>query len=253
MSYKGYLIDLDGTIYKGKDRIPAGERFIHRLQAANIPYLLLTNNTTRTPEKVQEMLRGFNIETPLASIYTATMATVDYMLDQNKGKTVYVIGEAGLKSAIAQAGFVEDTEQPAYVVVGLDWAVTYEKLAIATLAIQKGAIFIGTNPDLNIPTERGLLPGAGSLVALLEAATRVKPIFIGKPNAIIMTKALEVLGLQRSDALMVGDNYLTDIMAGIQNDIDTLLVTTGFTLPEEVPHLPVPPTHVVDSLDEWGL
>ncbi|PZO95830.1 TIGR01457 family HAD-type hydrolase [Streptococcus halichoeri] len=253
MSYKGYLIDLDGTIYKGKDRIPAGERFIHRLQAANIPYLLLTNNTTRTPEKVQEMLRGFNIETPLASIYTATMATVDYMLDQNKGKTAYVIGEAGLKSAIAQAGFVEDTEQPAYVVVGLDWAVTYEKLAIATLAIQKGAIFIGTNPDLNIPTERGLLPGAGSLVALLEAATRVKPIFIGKPNAIIMTKALEVLGLQRSDALMVGDNYLTDIMAGIQNDIDTLLVTTGFTLPEEVPHLPVPPTHVVDSLDEWGL
>ncbi|WP_159548608.1 TIGR01457 family HAD-type hydrolase [Streptococcus halichoeri] len=253
MSYKGYLIDLDGTIYKGKDRIPAGERFIHRLQAANIPYLLLTNNTTRTPEKVQEMLKGFNIETPLASIYTATMATVDYMLDQNKGKTAYVIGEAGLKSAIAQAGFVEDTEQPAYVVVGLDWAVTYEKLAIATLAIQKGAIFIGTNPDLNIPTERGLLPGAGSLVALLEAATRVKPIFIGKPNAIIMTKALEVLGLQRSDALMVGDNYLTDIMAGIQNDIDTLLVTTGFTLPEEVPHLPVPPTHVVDSLDEWGL
>ncbi|WP_159544825.1 TIGR01457 family HAD-type hydrolase [Streptococcus halichoeri] len=253
MSYKGYLIDLDGTIYKGKDRIPAGERFIHRLQAANIPYLLLTNNTTRTPEKVQEMLRGFNIETPLASIYTATMATVDYMLDQNKGKTAYVIGEAGLKSAIAQAGFVEDTEQPAYVVVGLDWAVTYEKLAIATLAIQKGAIFIGTNPDLNIPTERGLLPGAGSLVALLEAATRVKPILIGKPNAIIMTKALEVLGLQRSDALMVGDNYLTDIMAGIQNDIDTLLVTTGFTLPEEVPHLPVPPTHVVDSLDEWGL
>ncbi|WP_159721048.1 TIGR01457 family HAD-type hydrolase [Streptococcus halichoeri] len=253
MSYKGYLIDLDGTIYKGKDRIPAGERFIHRLQAANIPYLLLTNNTTRTPEKVQEMLRGFNIETPLASIYTATMATVDYMLDQNKGKTAYVIGEAGLKSAIAQAGFVEDTEQPAYVVVGLDWAVTYEKLAIATLAIQKGAIFIGTNPDLNIPTERGLLPGAGSLVALLEAATRVKPIFIGKPNAIIMTKALEVLALQRSDALMVGDNYLTDIMAGIQNDIDTLLVTTGFTLPEEVPHLPVPPTHVVDSLDEWSL
>ncbi|OXT50345.1 HAD hydrolase-like protein, partial [Streptococcus agalactiae] len=127
-----------------------------------------------------------------------------------------------------------DTKNPAYVVVGLDWNVTYDKLATATLAIQNGALFIGTNPDLNIPTERGLLPGAGSLNALLEAATRIKPVFIGKPNAIIMNKALEILNIPRNQAVMVGDNYLTDIMAGINNDIDTLLVTTGFTTVEEV-------------------
>ncbi|HER0309922.1 TPA: TIGR01457 family HAD-type hydrolase [Streptococcus pyogenes] len=254
MPYKGYLIDLDGTIYQGKNRIPAGERFIKRLQERGIPYLLVTNNTTRTPEMVQSMLANqFHIETSIETIYTATMATVDYMNDMNRGKTAYVIGETGLKSAIAAAGYVEELENPAYVVVGLDSQVTYEMLAIATLAIQKGALFIGTNPDLSIPTERGLMPGAGALNALLEAATRVKPVFIGKPNAIIMNKSLEVLGIQRSEAVMVGDNYLTDIMAGIQNDIATILVTTGFTRPEEVPTLPIQPDHVLSSLDEWRL
>lgn len=254
MPYKGYLIDLDGTIYQGKNRIPAGERFIKRLQEKGLPYLLVTNNTTRTPEMVQDMLsKQFNVETGIETIYTATMATVDYMNDMNRGKTAYVIGETGLKSAIAAAGYVEELENPAYVVVGLDSQVTYDMLATATLAIQKGALFIGTNPDLNIPTERGLMPGAGALNALLEAATRVKPVFIGKPNAIIMNKSLEVLGIQRSEAVMVGDNYLTDIMAGIQNDIATILVTTGFTRPEEVPTLPVQPDHVLSSLDEWEL
>ncbi|SUO89911.1 TIGR01457 family HAD-type hydrolase [Streptococcus uberis] len=254
MAYKGYLIDLDGTIYKGRERIPAGERFIQRLQEQEIPYLLVTNNTTRTPQMVQDMLaQQFNIQTPLETIYTATMATVDYMKDMNRGQTVYVIGETGLKSAISEAGYIEDKEKPAYVVVGLDSQVTYDMLATATLAIAKGALFIGTNPDLNIPTERGLMPGAGSLVALLEAATRVKPVFIGKPNAIIMNKALDILQVKRSEAIMVGDNYLTDIMAGIQNDIASLLVTTGFTKAEEVPNLPIQPDYVVASLDEWDI
>ncbi|HEL0001143.1 TPA: TIGR01457 family HAD-type hydrolase [Streptococcus equi subsp. zooepidemicus] len=254
MPYKAYLIDLDGTIYQGKNRIPAGERFIKRLQEKGIPYLLVTNNTTRTPEMVQEMLANqFNVHTGLETIYTATMATVDYMNDMNRGKTAYVIGETGLKSAIAEAGYTEDTENPAYVVVGLNTNVTYEMLSIATLAIQKGALFIGTNPDLNIPTERGLMPGAGALNALLEAATRVKPVFIGKPNAIIMNKALEILKVPRSEVAMVGDNYLTDIMAGIQNDMATILVTTGFTKAKEVPSLPIKPDHVLASLDEWEL
>lgn len=254
MAYKGYLIDLDGTIYKGRERIPAGERFIQRLQEQEIPYLLVTNNTTRTPQMVQDMLaQQFNIQTPLETIYTATMATVDYMKDMDRGQTVYVIGETGLKSAISEAGYIEDKENPAYVVVGLDSQVTYDMLATATLAIAKGALFIGTNPDLNIPTERGLMPGAGSLVALLEAATRVKPVFIGKPNAIIMNKALDILQVKRSEAIMVGDNYLTDIMAGIQNDIASLLVTTGFTKAEEVPDLPIQPDYVVASLDEWDI
>ena len=252
MTYKGYLIDLDGTIYKGKDRIPAGEAFVHELQRRNLPYLFVTNNTTRTPETVQAMLaEQFNVETSIETIYTATLATVDYLNDKNLGKKVYVIGDVGLKQAIAEAGYVEDTDNPDYVVVGLDWEVDYEKLSIATLAIQKGAHFVGTNPDLNIPTERGLMPGAGSIITLIEVATRVKPVYIGKPNAIIMEKAVEHLGLPRQEVIMVGDNYLTDIRAGIDNDIPTLLVTTGFTKPEEVPDLPIQPDYVLSSLAEW--
>ncbi|MBZ2155143.1 TIGR01457 family HAD-type hydrolase [Streptococcus anginosus] len=252
MTYKGYLIDLDGTIYKGKDRIPAGEAFVHELQRRNIPYLFVTNNTTRTPETVQAMLaEQFNVETPIETIYTATLATVDYLNDKNLGKKVYVIGDVGLKQAIAEAGYIEDTDNPDYVVVGLDWEVDYEKLSIATLAIQKGAHFVGTNPDLNIPTERGLMPGAGSIITLIEVATRVKPVYIGKPNAIIMEKAVEHLGLPREEVIMVGDNYLTDIRAGIDNDIPTLLVTTGFTKLEEVPDLPIQPDYILSSLAEW--
>lgn len=252
MIYKGYLIDLDGTIYKGKERIPAGEAFVHELQRRNIPYLFVTNNTTRTPETVQTMLaEQFNVETSIETIYTATLATVDYLNDKNLGKKVYVIGDVGLKQAIAEAGYIEDTDNPDYVVVGLDWEVDYEKLSIATLAIQKGAHFVGTNPDLNIPTERGLMPGAGSIITLIEVATRVKPVYIGKPNAIIIEKAVEHLGLPREEVIMVGDNYLTDIRAGIDNDIPTLLVTTGFTKPEEVPDLPIQPDYVLSSLAEW--
>ncbi|AGU76241.1 TIGR01457 family HAD-type hydrolase [Streptococcus intermedius] len=252
MTYKGYLIDLDGTIYKGKERIPAGEAFVHELQWRNIPYLFVTNNTTRTPETVQAMLvEQFNVKTPIETIYTATLATIDYLNDKNLGKKAYVIGEAGLKNAISEAGYIEDTDNPDYVVVGLDWEVDYEKLSIATLAIQKGAHFVGTNPDLNIPTERGLMPGAGSIVTLIEVATRVEPVYIGKPNAIIMEKAVEHLGLPREEVIMVGDNYLTDIRAGIDNGIPTLLVTTGFTRPEEVASLPIQPDYVLSSLAEW--
>lgn len=253
MGYQGYLIDLDGTIYKGTSRIPAGERFVARLQERKIPYLFVTNNTTRTTEQVQKMLAdNFNVCTPLHTIFTASLATVDYMNDIGREKTVYVIGDTGLKTAIAEAGYREDTENPAYVVVGLDWNVDYEKLAVATLAIQKGAIFIGTNPDLNIPTERGLLPGAGSLLALLESATRVKPHIVGKPQSYIMNKALSHLGTKLEETIMVGDNYLTDIRAGIDNGFPTLLVLTGFTKEEEVADLPIPPTHVLHSLDEWS-
>lgn len=252
MMYKGYLIDLDGTIYKGKSRIPAGEEFVHELQRRKIPYTFVTNNTTRTPEAVQQMLAdNFHIETPLSTIYTASLATIDYLNEKNLGKKVYVIGDTGLKHAITNAGYLEEEDNPDYVVVGLDWKVDYDKLAIAALAIQKGAHFIGTNPDFSIPTERGLLPGAGSITTLLEVSTGVKPVYIGKPNAVIMDKAVEHLSLKRSEILMVGDNYLTDIRAGIDNGIPTLLVTTGFTKAEEVSFLPVPPTHVVSSLSEW--
>lgn len=252
LKYQGYIIDLDGTIYLGKKEIPAGRRFIERLQKEKIPFVFLTNNTTKTPKVVQKRLaKEFSIFVEEKQVYTATLATVEYLQADNKGKKVYIIGEAGLKEALFAAGFIYEENEPDYVVVALDTDLTYEKVVKATLAIQKGAKFIGTNADKNIPTERGLLPGAGSVVDFVESATQVKPVMIGKPEGIIMDKVLHHLGLSKEEVLMVGDNYLTDITGGIQYGMDTLLVTTGFTPKSEIPNLPVPPTYVLSSLDEW--
>ncbi|KFN92946.1 TIGR01457 family HAD-type hydrolase [Tetragenococcus muriaticus] len=252
MKYSGYLIDMDGTIYLGSEPIPAGKRFVDRLQEKEIPFLFVTNNTTKSPASVQNRLANeFDIHVESKLIYTASLATIDYMKDDAKGKKVYVIGEAGLIDLILDAGFVWEEEKPDYVVVGLDSEVTYEKFTIATLAIQKGATFIGTNSDKNLPNERGLVPGAGALISLLETATQTEPIYVGKPEAVIMEKALDRIGLSKDEVLMVGDNYETDIRSGINNDIDTLLVLSGFTPKSAVPSLPVAPTYVIDSLDEW--
>ena len=251
--YKGYLIDLDGTIYRGSEPIPAGRRFVEQLQKRQVPFLFLTNKTTKTPETVANRLaKEFSIHVAPETVYTATLATIDYMNDAAKGKKVYVIGEPGLIDPILSAGYIWDEETPDYVVVGLDTEVTYEKFVTATLAIQNGATFIGTNPDKNIPTERGLLPGAGSVIAMIEASTQQKAIYIGKPESIIMDKAVEILAMDKKEVLMVGDNYTTDILAGINNNIDTLLVLSGFTQKADVSSLPVPPTYLVDSLDEWN-
>lgn len=252
MSYKGYLIDLDGTIYLGNEPIEAGRRFIERLQEKEIPFMFVTNNTTKTPKAVKEKLATtFQIKVPEETIYTATLATVDYMKELNLGNQVYVIGESGLKEGILESGFELNETNPDYVVVGLDSDISYDKLKIATLAIRKGAYFIGTNPDKNLPTDEGLTPGAGSFIKLIETSTQQKSTIMGKPESIIMEKALAKLELSKKDVLMVGDNYDTDICAGINNDIDSLLVLTGFTKKEDVSSLPVAPTHVVNSLDEW--
>ncbi len=254
MAYKGYLVDLDGTIYRGNEIIPAGKRFVERLQQASLPFLFVTNNTTKTSQTVAKRLEvEFEIRVQPETVYTASYATLDHMKETKRGNRVFIIGEAGLKNVLLDGGFIWEEESPDFVVVGLDSQVTYKDLEIATLAIRKGALFIGTNPDKNLPSERGLIPGAGSFIALLETATNVEAVIIGKPQAIIMNKAVDILGLDKKEVLMVGDNYETDISAGIHNNIDTLLVLSGFTPRTAVDTLPEAPTYIVDSLDDWSL
>ncbi|MCA9765935.1 MAG: TIGR01457 family HAD-type hydrolase [Carnobacterium sp.] len=254
MDYKGYLIDLDGTMYNGTEPILAAPRFIKRLQDKQVPFLFVTNNTTKTQKEVRNNLQvNFDISVTEDHIYTGSIATAKYMKKLDKGNKVFAIGEAGLKDALAKAGFIEDKDDPDFVVVALDRQATYTDFETATLAIQKGAQFIATNKDTNMPSEKGMVPGAGSLVALVVAATRVEPIFIGKPESIIMDEALEVIGLKKEEVVMVGDNYETDILAGIQNNIDTLLVYTGFTKPEDLTVDMKKPTHSIRSLDEWTI
>ncbi|MFC6464468.1 TIGR01457 family HAD-type hydrolase [Marinilactibacillus sp. GCM10026970] len=249
--YKGYLIDLDGTMYKGDEPITEAPAFIERLRSAGKKFLFVTNNSTSSPEDVAIKLKNqFDIEAHENEIYTSSLATADYLKTLG-GYSVYVIGEKGLQQALEQAGFVVDEEKPDHVVVGLDRTLTYEKCEKATLAIQKGANFVATNKDTNLPTERGMVPGAGSLVALIEKATRVTPTFVGKPQSIIMDEALKRIGLTKSEVLMIGDNYETDILAGINNDIDTLLVYTGFTKEADLINVKEQPTYTIQTLDEW--
>lgn len=252
--YQGYFIDLDGTTYKGKKRIPAAARFIRRLQKAGKTILFVTNNSTRTPEFVADNLRqNHNINVTAENIYTTALATADY-LDKVAGskRKVYVVGESGLKTALLRRHF-EISDQPDYVVVGLDSHVTYEKLEKAVLLIRAGAAFIGTNADSNLPNEKGMVPGAGSIIKLVEYATQRKPVMIGKPEPIIMQMALQRARLAKEQVVMVGDNYLTDIQAAINVQMDSLLVYTGLSTPQQVSKQAVQPTNTVMSLDEWKI
>lgn len=250
-NYKGYLIDLDGTMYRGTELIQEAVHFVKKLKDNGIPYLFVTNNSSRTPAQVAEKLRKFTIPATEEQVFTTSQATANYIYGLNKHASVYVIGEEGIRSALSEKGFKMGDEHADFVVVGIDRSISYEKLAVGCLAVRNGATFISTNGDIAIPTERGLLPGNGSLTSVITVSTQTNPIFIGKPESIIMEQALEVLGTKKEETLMVGDNYDTDILAGINAGIDTLLVHTGVTKKEHLSKYEVQPTHVVDSLDEW--
>jgi 4-nitrophenyl phosphatase len=251
--YKGYLIDLDGTMYKGSERIEAASDFVKSLRDQGIPYLFVTNNSSRTPSQVADKLTEFDIPAKENQVFTTSQATVNYIYEQKKQASVYVIGEEGLRTAIEEKGFMYAGENADFVVMGIDRAINYEKLAVACLAIRNGAKFISTNGDIAIPTERGLLPGNGSLTALVSVSTQTQPVFIGKPESIIMEQALKVLGTSKEETLMVGDYYDTDILAGMNAGMDTLLVHTGVTTKELLAGYDRQPTYVVDTLDQWKL
>ncbi|MGG4264621.1 TIGR01457 family HAD-type hydrolase [Peribacillus simplex] len=250
-SYKGYLIDLDGTMYRGTEQIAEAAGFINDLKKRDIPYLFVTNNSSRTPEQVADKLRSIGISTENDQVFTTSMATANYIAEQKEGASVYVVGEEGIIEALKEKGMKLVDEHPDFLVMGIDRGVNYEKLSKACLAVRNGAVFISTNGDIAIPTERGLLPGNGALTSVVSVSTQVQPIFIGKPESVIVEQALRVLGIPKEETIMVGDNYDTDILAGINAGIDTLLVHTGVTTKERLKQYKEQPTHVVDTLDLW--
>jgi 4-nitrophenyl phosphatase len=251
--YKGYLIDLDGTMYKGTERIEAASDFVKRLRQKNLPYLFVTNNSSRTPAQVAEKLRGFDIPAEEDLVFTTSMATANYIYDRKKDASIYLIGEEGIRTALEEKGFQFAGEHAEYVVVGIDRDLTYEKLAVACLAVRNGAVFLSTNADVALPTERGFMPGNGSITAVITVSTKTKPIFIGKPESIIVEQALKVLGTNKNETLMVGDNYDTDIMAGMNAGMDTVLVHTGVTTRDMLSGYDRKPTYSIESLDEWEI
>ena len=248
-TYKAYLIDLDGTLYRGSQPIEGAADFIAGLNRHDIPHLYVTNNSTKSPEDVVAKLTDIGIEARPAEVVTSAMATADYISSEKTGATVYMIGDTGLRTALTDAGLtVKDDIDVDYVVVGLDEQINYEKLTKATLAVQRGATFISTNKDPSIPKEQGFLPGNGSLTSVVTVSSKTAPTFIGKPETPIMQKALDLLQLDKEDVAMIGDLYDTDIMSGINIGIDTIHVQTGVTSKEEALAKDVPPTYSIENL-----
>ncbi|MCE5037609.1 TIGR01457 family HAD-type hydrolase [Staphylococcus auricularis] len=249
--YKGYLIDLDGTMYKGSQPIDGAAQFIEYLNNHDIPHLFVTNNSTKEPEDVVEKLKNVGVTAHSDEIVTSALATAEYISNEQSNASVYVIGGDGLRNAIQNEGLtIKDDEHVDYVTIGLDEAVTYDKLATATLGVRQGAKFISTNKDVSIPKERGFLPGNGAITSVVSVSTGVDPVFIGKPEPIIMDKALDILQLPKADVAMVGDLYDTDIMSGINVGVDTIHVQTGVTTKEQIEQKEVPPTYTFKDLNE---
>ncbi|HET7657698.1 MAG TPA: TIGR01457 family HAD-type hydrolase [Bacillales bacterium] len=252
--YQGYLIDLDGTVYRGEEKIEAAVRFVEKLYDKQIPYLFVTNNSAKRPQQVADKLEKLGVPARPQNVMTSSMAAASVMAEKlPKGAAIYMIGEEGLYSAMEEKGFkIVDKEADA-VVIGIDRGLTYEKLARACLEVRKGAAFFSTNPDVAFPSEEGLVPGNGSLTAVVSTATGCEPEFVGKPEAAIIEQALEMIGTNKEKTIMVGDNYDTDILAGIRAGIKTLLVHTGVTTREMLQDKQIQPTHVVHSLSEWQI
>ncbi|UOQ48880.1 TIGR01457 family HAD-type hydrolase [Gracilibacillus caseinilyticus] len=250
-NYKGFLIDLDGTVYKGTEKITEAIDFVKELHRKGLPYLFLTNNSTKHPSDVAKKLTDMGVPCETEHVFTTSMATASYIKEQQADAKVCAIGEEGLHMALNDCGLEQVDERADYVVMGLDREITYDKLAKGALNIRAGAKFVATNGDVALPTERGFLPGAGSLISVLSVTTGVEPKFIGKPQSIMVEQALEVLGTSKEDTLMIGDNYATDILAGINAGIDSLLVHTGVTTPEDLKTIEKQPTYTISSLSEW--
>lgn len=212
----GFLIDMDGVIYRGSELIPGADRFVNQLLEQEIPFLFLTNNSQRTCRDVAKKLDRMGIPVDERHIFTCAMATARFLADQKPNGTAYVIGEGGLLQALHLNGYAVVDHDPDYVVVGEGRAFNFEMLETAVRLINNGAKLVATNLDPNCPTPSGSRPGCGATVALLEAATGRKAFSVGKPSPIMMRSARKELGLSAGETTMIGDTMETDILGGVQ-------------------------------------
>ncbi len=247
---KNYLIDMDGVLVHGSKPIPGANEFIKRLRAAGAPFLVLTNNPIYTPRDLSARLERIGLEVPPEAIYTSALATARFLHSQHPDGTAYVIGEAGLTTAMHDIGYTMTDHDPDYVVVGETTALTYERLTRAVRFVAAGARFVATNPDVSGPGDGGIVPACGAITALIAAASGVKPYFVGKPNPLMMRTALRTLGAHSEESVMVGDRMDTDIIGGTESGMETILVLTGVTRREDVDRFPYRPTQVLGSVAE---
>lgn len=244
----GYLIDMDGVIYRGGHLIPGAERFISRLRTAGVPFRFLTNNSQRTRRDVATRLQRLGIDVEEEHVYTCAMATARFLAHQKPGGTAYVIGEGGLLTALHHNGYSIVDKDPDYVVVGEGRTISFEMVEAALRMVLGGAKLVATNLDPNCPTEAGLRPGCGATVAMLEAASGTKAFSVGKPSPLMLRAARKELGLTTDRTVVIGDTMETDILGGVQLGFKTILVLSGGTRRDDLGRYAYRPDKVVDSI-----
>jgi NagD protein len=244
----GFLIDMDGVMYRGNQLIPGADRFVAELLARDIPFLFLTNNSQRTRRDMVVKLRRLGIDVSDDHIFTCAMATARFLAAQKPHGTAYVIGEGGLLHALHHNGYSVVDHDPDYVVVGEGRVFSFEMMEAAVRMIAAGAKLVATNPDPNCPTAHGPRPGCGAIVAMLEAATGRKAFSVGKPSPVMMRMARKQLGLETARTTMIGDTMETDILGGVQLGYRTILVLSGGTRREDLPLFAFRPDEIVESV-----
>jgi NagD protein len=245
---RGFLIDMDGVIYRGSELIAGAQRFVNTLRRTDVPFLFLTNNSQRTRRDVATKLRRMGIQAEERHVFTCAMATARFLAQQKPNGTAFVIGEGGLLHALHTNGYSIVDHDPDYVVVGEGRALNFEMFETAVRMIQKGAKLVATNLDPNCPTQQGMRPGCGAIVALLETATGRKAFSVGKPSPVMMRAARKELGLSADETIMIGDTMETDILGGVQMGYRTVLVLSGSTRKEDIDSYAYRPDTIVDSV-----
>lgn len=245
-----YLTDMDGVLVREEHLVPGADEFLAELRAHDMKFLVLTNNSIYTPRDLRARLLRTGLDVPEDRIWTSALATARFLDSQRPNGSAFVIGEAGLTTALHEVGYVLTDTEPDYVVLGETRTYSFTAITKAIRLIAAGAKFIATNPDATGPSLEGLLPATGSIAALIERATGRRPYFVGKPNPLMMRSALNALGAHSEQTLMIGDRMETDVHAGIEAGLKSILVLTGISTKESAEHHPFRPTLVIDSIAE---
>jgi NagD protein len=249
-SKKAFISDMDGVIYHGNKLLPGVQEFVEWMKSENKKFLFLTNSSERTQKELQEKMSRLGIDVDQSVFYTSALATANFLASQKPNGTAFIIGEAGLINAMYNVGYTMNNVNPDYVVVGDTRSYSFEKIEQAVNLVLKGAKLIGTNPDITGPVEEGIIPATKALIAPIELSTGRSAYFVGKPNPLMMRIALKMIGCTREDSIILGDRMDTDIIAGIESGIDTLLVLTGISTMKTVDKFAYRPTYILDGVKD---